>query len=133
MGSEVRSEVSEKVDISRIVIHTVDGSASTARVTSIEAANSVLQGWTHRESGEAPAKYEVEIVFEDGQRYCGHYRQTDQEKTVSLSRHVRRQLTAMSKGKCVKRAQKAANEPNIGSTETDGAARAKVLLEHYNI
>jgi hypothetical protein len=131
----VESQASEKVDIARIFIQAVDGPASTARVTSMEAANSVLQGWAHRRAGVRPAKCEVEIVFEDGLRYCSLYRLTEQEKSVSLSRHVRRQLTAMTKakGKCIKRDQQPANEPAIHPNEPDPAERAKAMLARYNI
>lgn len=129
----MESHATEKVDISRILIHAVDGPGSTARVTSMEAANSVLKSWVHGQGGARPAECEVEIVFEDGLRYHSHYRLTEQEKTVSLGRHVRRQLTAMSKAKCVKRDQQPANEPTICPDEPDTAERAREILEHYNI
>ncbi|WP_136416064.1 hypothetical protein [Herbaspirillum sp. ST 5-3] len=124
---------SEKVDISRILIHPSDGSASSARVTSIEAANSVLQNWAHDASGMCQNECEVEIIFEDGLRYSGHYPLTKHEKRVSLSRHVRRQLTALAKTACIKRGQAPANEPILSPNEADPAECAKTVLEHYNI
>lgn len=137
------TQISEKVDISRILIQAADGQGSTARVTSMEAANSVLQTWLRNQlqsraksktkTGAPAAECEVEILFEDGLRYRGHYRLTDQEKSVSLGRHVRRQLTAMSKGRQMKRDQHLANEPVIYPGNVDTAERAKDLLEHYNI
>lgn len=124
---------SEKVDISRILLHPADGSATSARVTSLEAANSVLQSWAHDTSGTLPDECEVEIIFEDGLRYCGHYHLNPQEKRISLGRHVRRQLTALMRTQCVKREQQAANDAIISPSTGDLAERAKTLLEHYNI
>ncbi|TFV90220.1 hypothetical protein E4K72_21065 [Oxalobacteraceae bacterium OM1] len=127
------TDTSEKVDISRILIHPVNGSATSARVTSIEAANSVLERWTH-ETPEAPAnEYEVEIIFEDGLRYSGHY-QFDTRKKVSLGRNVRRRLSDMASPstKRVARESEAANDSIVG-TSGSPVERAKTLLEHYNI
>lgn len=127
------SQSTDKVDISRILIHSVDGSASSARVTSMEAANSVLKNWAHDQSGTLPDACEVEIVFEDGLRYCARYRLKEQEKGVSLSRHVRRQLAAMIKAHSVKRAQQSANDSIICPNERDTAECATAMLAHYNI
>lgn len=129
----MENQTIEKIDISRILIHAMDGAASTARVSSMEAANSVLKSWAHDQSGTLPAECEVEIVFEDGVRYCSHYRLKQQEKGVSLSRHVRRQLAAMSKTQCVKRAQQSANDSISCPHEDDPAECAKAMLARYNI
>jgi len=99
----------------------------------MEAANSVLQSWAQDTSGRMPDECEVEIIFEDGLRYCGHYQLNRQEKRVSLARHVRRRLTAMTKTPYIKRGQQAANDAVIGLNERDPAVRAKTVLEHYNI
>lgn len=129
----MESQTTEKVDISRILIHAVDGLASTARVTSMEAANSVLQSWALDQSAALPAECEVEIVFEDGLRYHAHYLLKDQEKNVSLGRHVRRQLTALTKAKCLKRNEHPANEPSIEPNGKTPVERAMAILERYNI
>jgi len=99
----------------------------------MEAANSVLKNWAHDQSGTLPAECEVEILFEDGVRYCSHYRLKAQDKGISLSRHVRRQLAAMSKTQCLKRVHQAANDSIICPKEKDPAKCATALLEHYNI
>lgn len=127
------TQSSEKVDISRILIHSLDGSASSARVTSIEAANSVLQGWAHGKPGLHLGECEVEIVFEDGLRYHGHYRLNEQEKGISLARYIRRRLTVMAKSQCVKRNQLPANDSIISPDKRDPAECAKEMLTHYNI
>jgi len=129
----VDSQTIEKVDVSRIFIHRPDDSASVARVTSIEAANNVLRNWAQDASGAEPTECEVEIVFEDGLRYHSHYPLKEQERNVSLARHVRRQLTAMSKGKYPKADQQSANDAFIRSCDRDPVACAQELLEHYNI
>lgn len=129
----MQSQTIDKVDVSRIFIHRPDSTASVARVTSVEAANAVLRNWAQDASGSQPAECEVEIVFEDGLRYHSHYPLNDQEKTVSLSRHLRRQLTAMSKGKCAKPNSICANDSFIHAGDRDPAECAQELLEHYNI
>jgi hypothetical protein len=127
------SQSIEKIDISRILIHSSDGSASTARVTSMEAANSVLQSWAHGQSGKLSAACEVEIVFEDGLRYHGHYGLKEHEKSVSLNRHVRRQLAAMTKKRCTKKGRQPAHESAIFPEKADMAECARTMLAHYNI
>lgn len=125
------SQLNDKVDISRIFIHSADGLGSVARVTSLEAANSVLQGWAHKP--DVAGECEVEIVFEDGVRYCGHYRLSERDKGVSLGRHVRRQLTVMAKSQCVKRNQQPANDSIITPDARNQAECAKEMLANYNI
>jgi hypothetical protein len=129
----VENQTLEKIDISRILIHALDGPASTARVSSIEAANSVLKNWAYDQSGTLPAECEVEIVFEDGVRYCSHYHLKQQEKGVSLSRHVRKQLALMTKTQCVKRPHHPANDSISCPHEDDPAECARTMLARYNI
>ena len=129
----MENQSSEKIDISRILIYSAHGSASRARVTSLEAANSVLQNWAHDQSGTLPDECEVEIVFEDGMRYRSHYPLKKQEKVVSLGRHVRRQLAALAKTQGVKRTQQPANDACINQDAEAANERAKTMLEHYNI
>ncbi|NEX64092.1 hypothetical protein [Noviherbaspirillum galbum] len=127
------TQTSEKVDISRILIHPVNGSASKARVTSLEAANNVLQSWADQAPSAAGEECEVEIIFEDGLRYVGHYPLKKQEKKVSLGRHVRRRLLAMAKTQCVKRNQAPANDSVVSPDDRDSMQCAQAVLEHYNI
>jgi len=129
----VKTQSSDKVDISRIFIHPTDGSASTARVSSIEAANTVLQGWAHQQSGAAAGECEVQIVFEDGIRYRSHYHLREQESGISLGRHVRRQLATMAKAGDTRKEQLPANDALICPDERDPAECAKEILAHYNI
>lgn len=129
----MQSQIIDKVDVSRIFIHRPDSSASVARVTSVEAANTVLRNWAQDMAGPLPAACEVEIVFEDGLRYHSHYQLNDQEKTISLSRHLRRQLTAMSKGKCAKPNSPCANDSFMHAGDRNSVECAQELLEHYNI
>jgi len=126
----VQTQTIDKVDVSRIFIHRPDSSASVARVTSVEAANAVLRNWARDNAG---AQCEVEIVFEDGLRYHSHYPLNEQEKTISLSRHLRRQLTAMTKGKCAKPNSPCANDSFMHAGGRDPVECAQELLEHYNI
>ena len=128
----------DKVDISRILIHPAKGSGSSARgtsarVSSIEAANSVLESWAHDTSGRLPEECEVEVIFEDGVRYLGHYHLNREEKRISLGRHIRRQLTVMSKTQCVRCDVRPANESVISPDRRDPAECARSVLDHYNI
>jgi hypothetical protein len=132
-GLHMESQSREKVDISRILIHSVDGSASTARVSSMEAANSVLQSWAHDRSGTLPAECEVEIVFEDGLRYRSHYQLKKQEKSVSLNRHIRGQLAAMTKARRTKRVGHPTTDSTLFPDKPDTAESAKAMLARYNI
>jgi hypothetical protein len=129
----VTTDLSEKIDISRIFIHPVNGSASSARVTSIEAANSVLERWAHDMPSQS-AEYEVEILFEDGVRYYGHYH-FDHQKKVSLRRDLRRRLTAMAAGGThrVKHRNEAANDSIVSPQDDDSADCAQAVLNYYNI
>lgn len=128
------TDSNEKVDISRILIHPVDGTDSKARVTSIEAANSVLSTWVNQSADAAPAKYEVEIIFEDGMRYRGHYQLRQKEK-ASLGRDIRRSLTLMAQksGHPVKQGHHLKGSPFIWSNSGNQALNAKAVLEHYNL
>lgn len=129
----MESQAIEKVDVSRIFIHRPDDRGSVARVTSIEAANNVLRNWAQNASGPEPTECEVEIVFEDGMRYHSHYPLKEEEKNVSLGRHVRRQLTAMTKGKYSKAAEPSANDPFMHAPDRNPVECAQEMLEHYNI
>ena len=124
-------DVCEKVDISRILIQRVDGPASKARVTSLEAANNVLESWADRTPESENDQCDFQIVFEDGFRYQGHYRLNKSQKRISLGRHVRKQLSALA---ARKRVEKEADEqPVISMIGADVAESAKIALDHYNI
>jgi len=128
---EVELDVCEKVDISRILIQRVDGPASKARVTSLEAANNVLESWADRTPESENDQCDFQIVFEDGFRYQGHYRLNKSQKRISLGRHVRKQLSALA---ARKRVEKEADEqPVISMIGADVAESAKIALDHYNI
>lgn len=133
-GFKVNTDLNEKVDISRILIHPVDGTDSKARVTAIEAANSVLSTWVKQSAGAVPAEYEVEIIFEDGMRYRGHYRPRQNDK-ASLGRDIRRSLTLIAEkgGQPVKQGHLAMDSPFIWSNSGNHALNATTVLEHYNL
>lgn len=133
-GFIVSTELKEKVDISRILIHPVDGSDSKARVTSIEAANSVLSTWVSECADAASAEYEVEILFEDGMRYCGHYQLSQKEK-ASLGRDIRRSLALMTEkgGHSVKRGRHSRGSPFVWTDCASQALNPETVLEQYNL
>jgi hypothetical protein len=130
---ELCEQVDEKVDISRILIQRLESPPATARVSSMEAANTVLEHW----SGHAPeagnTDCDVEIVFEDGLRYHGHFRLNKSQKRISLSRHVRKQLAALAAAADPETREPAADEPAISMIGADRAESARIVLQHYKI
>lgn len=126
-------DVDEKLDVSRVLIQRVEGSQTKATVSSIEAANTVLERW----AGAAPeAGYEqcnVQVVFEDGFRIRGHYHLTRSQKRVSLSRHLRKQLTAMAEDKAAKKSVKREDDAALSLSGSDPVAAARQALANYNI
>jgi len=129
----VELDVCEKVDISRILIQRVDGPASKARVSSLEAANNVLESWADRAPEYGNDQCDFQIVFEDGFRYQGHYHLNKSQKRISLGRHVRKQLAALAARKRAEKAAAACEEPVISMIGADVAESAKIALDHYNI
>jgi hypothetical protein len=123
----------DKVDISRILMQRVDGLSSTARVSSLEAANAVLAGWANGALVVGHDQCDVQIVFEDGFRYHGHYQLKKSEKRVSLSRHIRQQLIALAKTSDATKSSSLPDEPVISQIGATPAESAKIALEHYNI
>lgn len=129
-------DLREKVDVSRVLIERVDGLSSKARVSSIEAANNVLESWADATPEAANDECDFQIVFEDGFRYHGHLRLNKCQKRISLGRHVRKHLTALAKNAGSRRpvrANKTEKEPVISMIGEDVAESAKIALEHYNI
>ena len=125
-------EKGDKVDISRILIQRVAGLPSKARVSSIEAANRVLDSWADGAPDAGYDQCDFQIVFEDGFRYHGHYHLNKSQKRISLSRHVRKQLTALATRQSTRRA-KVEDKPEISLIGADVAESAKLALDHYNI
>lgn len=133
MDEEVKTELCEKVDISRILIQRLEGSPATARVSSMEAANTVLERWSGHALDSGGDDCDFEIVFEDGFRYRGHYRLNKYKKRISLSRHIRKQLAALTAMADFDTRGQTDDEPAIGMTGAGQAKSARVVLEHYKI
>lgn len=121
------------MDISRILIQRLEGDPVTARVSSIEAANTVLERWSGCAPDDDSGNCDLEIVFEDGVRYHGHYRLRKSEKRISLSRHIRKQLTALATAKNAGKRGQEVVEPTISMIGGDQAESARIALEHYKI
>lgn len=126
------TDVIDKVDVSKIELETMDGTHANARVTSMEAANTVLERWTAGEQ-ESAAECEVRIVFEDGFHIRSRFPLTRSEKRVSLARHLRKQLSRLAGDG---RAQKPTRCDQALDIRADGRQvdeAARHALEHYNI
>lgn len=129
----MKVEPCEKVDISRILIQRLEGSPATARVSSMEAANTVLEHWSDHVPDVGNGDCDFEIVFEDGFRYHGHYRLNKSQKRISLSRHVRKQLAALAAAANPATREPAEDEPAISMIGADRAESARIVLQHYKI
>lgn len=102
----------------------------------MEAANNVLESWADSAPETDNNQCDFQIVFEDGFRYHGHLRLSKCQKRISLSRHVRKQLTALAKTSGSRKAARAGKEdatPVITMIGEDVAESAKIALEQYNI
>jgi hypothetical protein len=136
--SESLEKTAEKVDISRIMIERVDGVSAKARVSSIDAANRVLDNWADRVPASGAGVCDFEILFEDGFRYQGHFRLNKTQKRVSLARYVRKQLAALAAGKTAAGKEFSSLVKAFGGIafrwpSKDTAESARLALEHYNI
>lgn len=127
------SDICEKVDVSRIFIHRLSGLASEARVSSVEAANTVLEGWAAESLQNEEDQCEFKIVFEDGFWYHGKMPLTPSGKRVSLARYVRKQLAALAGAEGKKRSLPKAESPDFAPLGADVAESAKMALDYYNI
>lgn len=133
MDLEVDLQSQEKVDVARILMQRVDGLPSKARVSSIEAANTVLERWADCAPATGSGQCDFQIVFEDGFRYRGHFRLDKSGKRISLSRHVRKQLTALAKRSGARKPVPDECTPAMTPIGADIAESARIALEHYNI
>ena len=130
----METNATEKVDVVRILIQRVDGLPSKARVSSLEAANKVLDGWADCAPDSGYDQCDFQIVFEDGFRYQGHYPLHKSTKRVSLARHVRKQLTALArKADNAESSSKTDEKPVISLIGADLAESARIALDQYNI
>lgn len=132
-GQAIESGISEKVDVSRVLIERIEGLPSKAQVSSLEAANAVLEGWAARAADVCHDRCDFEIVFEDGLRYRGRVHLQNAQKRVSLSRHVRKQLAALTTIANTRKRSRAVDEPVIRLIGANLAEAARIALDHYNI
>ncbi|HJW57358.1 MAG TPA: hypothetical protein VJ577_19010 [Burkholderiaceae bacterium] len=102
-------------------------------MSSLEAANVVLERWANGASDGGNDQCDIQIVFEDGFRYHGHYSLTKSPRRVSLARHVRKHLTALASSKGAKKSSQLAGEPVISVIGASLAESARIALDHYNI
>ncbi|MGV3655397.1 MAG: hypothetical protein ACO1N5_14405 [Noviherbaspirillum sp.] len=127
----MESDVSEKVEVARVLIDRVEGPRSKARVTSIEAANKVLGDWASSAPDAGGEQCDFQILFEDGFRYHGHYQLNRSQKRISLARHVRKHLAALAAAG--KDAAAGGKRVAISPLGADLAESARLALAHYNI
>jgi hypothetical protein len=129
---EVETEVCEKVEVARIVIERVDGEVSTARVSSMEAADRVLSSWASSAPDSGYDLCDFRIVFQDGFSCSGHYYLKKSQKRVSLARHIRKNLNALAAND-ERHAPEAIDRSGISRLGKDVSEAAQIALQQYNI
>lgn len=127
------TDVIEKVDVSKIELETLEGARANARVTSMEAANNVLERWAQSDQDAHSAECEVHIVFEDGFQLHSRYPLTRSEKRVSLARHLRKQLNSMASSARTRKPCRRESDLDIRLNDDCYYEAAKKALERYNI
>lgn len=127
------TDVTEKVDVSKIELETVEGSRANARVTSMEAANTVLERWVQCDQDAQNAECDVHIVFEDGFQLYSRYPLTRTDKRVSLARHLRKQLSRMASRAGNLKPCRRETGSDIRLNDECYNEAAKEALERYNI
>lgn len=124
----------DKVDVSRILIQRCDGMHSKARVSTIQAADQVLESWVEGSSDREDNQCDVQIVFEDGFRYRGRFALRRSQKRISLARHVRGELSALAKSKKPQKNESGEDsEPVISLIGGGLAESARIALDQYDI
>lgn len=127
------TDVIEKVDVSKIELETVEGTRANARVTSMEAANHVLERWVLDDQDARNAECEVHVVFEDGFQLHSRYPLIRSDKRVSLARHLRKQLNTMASGSRSRKPCRRDAGPAIRLSGDCYTEAAKEALARYNI
>ncbi len=126
------SELPDKIDVSRVLIERADGIYAKARVSTIQAANHILESWAGDVPEAGDELCEVRIVFEDGLQYRSQFRLDRSLKRISLARHVRRELTALASLKRCK-AQDKDPAPSMSPVSANLAESAQLVLDRYDI
>lgn len=123
----------EKIDISRIFIQRFAGAPAKARLSSLDAASAVLDGWARGVPDSGHEQCAFEIVFENGCRYHGRFDLTKSKKHVSLSRYVRKQLATLAVMSGENSPLQGSGETEAGSMSASLAESARTMLRYYNI
>ena len=125
--------LSEKIDISRVLLQRVEVLPSKARVSSLEAANEILEGWASCTPDFGHDRCDFQIVFEDGFRYHGRYHLKESKYPMSLSRHVRKRLTALATIRSKRKELRISNESVVTLISANLAEAARIALDRYSI
>jgi hypothetical protein len=122
----------DKIDVARILIERVDGRYSHARVSSVAAANIVLENWAQDAPEEGEDECNIKIVFEDGFQYRSCMTLRRSQKRISLARHVRQQL----KEKASPKRSRRLNDQEIhhcNISDANNFLSAETMLHQYDI
>jgi len=133
VGQVAESNLSEKIDISCVLLQRVEVLPSKARVSSLEAANAILEGWASCTPDFGHDRCDFQIVFEDGFRYHGRYHLKESKYPMSLSRHIRKRLTALATIKSKRTESRTSNESVITLIGANLAEAARIALDRYSI
>jgi hypothetical protein len=123
----------DKVEITCVLVQRLTTLPAKAKVASLRAASEVLESWANCIPDSRLELCDIEIVFEDGCRYNERYDLMRSQKRVSLSRHVRKQLTAAATTTDGEKLLHKFYRPAIDLIGADFADSARLLLEKYDI
>jgi hypothetical protein len=130
---EVETDIGDKLEVARVLIERVEGGASKARVTSIEAADRVLTDWASSAPDAGQEQCDFQIMFEDGLLCRGRYYLERSQKRISLSRYVRKRLSELAAGDTRPALRRSVQAAAISLSGNDPVEAAREVLDHYRI
>lgn len=127
------TEHSDKLDIARILIERVDGAVAKARVSTIALANAVLERWARDVPDKCEAECEIHVIFEDGLHCMSRMNLKQTQKRISLSRHLRQQLAAITAPENNGHAKQSGHATIMGVRQPTLFPGLEAMLTRYDI
>ncbi|KRB81052.1 hypothetical protein [Noviherbaspirillum sp. Root189] len=126
-------EHGDKIDIARILIERIDGVVAQARVSTLALANAVLERWASDAPEQGERQCQIQITFEDGFQYHSRIDLKRSQKRISLARHLREQLLAMTAPQTGRRKKRDDSDAAAGITQPGRSLSVEAMLARYDI
>lgn len=123
----------DKIDIARILIERSDGVVAQARVSTMTLANTVLERWAQDAPEQGEGHCQIQIIFEDGFQYRSRIGLKRSQKRISLGKHLRRQLLAITDSQTCRRKKKPRCDAAISNTQPALSLSGEAMLARYDI